>query len=116
MPVGDVKNGTAESDLSVIALPRGRYKSLGLIADNGFQGLLPASLRIAIHTTDDQGKGHWDVHKNQVVASDAGQFVIWFKDQVHTDGISIHHETDTEVADKTKVDVQGAVNVSYEIS
>jgi hypothetical protein len=113
---GDVNKGTDHTNPTVRALPRGRYSNIGFIADNGVQGLPPASLRVAIHTTDDHGKGAWDVHHNVIVDSSGKQVVVHFDDQAHTDGISILHEDATAVKDHTLVDVNGAVNVSYEIS
>lgn len=124
MPYGQIKNGTHRlEDLTTISLARGRYKSFAAIADNGFQGLLPASGRVAVHTTDDKGKGSWEVLPNQIMDGGAGQYVLTFRDPAHTDGVSFHHETVDEISAKSKdkngkplVDVNGAVNVAWQVS
>ncbi len=97
MPTGLLTDGA--NAVTPIALPRGRYKTIGFIADNGLQGLPPAKLRVAVH----QGVGNWHV-EHITVDSAKGQAVIVFPDQANTDGISVQREDD------------GAVHVAFEVS
>jgi lysozyme len=97
MPNGLLTDGA--NAITPIALPQGRYKTIGFTADNGLQGLPPAKLRVAVH----QGVGNW--HTEHVTVDSAkGQTVIVFPDQAHTDGISVQREDD------------GAVHVGFEVS
>lgn len=85
--------------ITPISLPRGKYKTIGFIADNGLQTLPPAQLRVAIH----QGGGNW--HVEQVTVDSAkGQAVIVFPDVASTDGISVRRED------------AGDVHVAWEVS
>jgi hypothetical protein len=97
MPTGPINNG--HQAITPISLPKGRYKTIGFIADNGLQGLPPARLRVAVH----QGGGTWHT---EVVAVDShkGQTVVHFPNVANTDGISVRREDD------------GNVLVSYEVS
>ncbi len=98
----DVPNGLLSDGaqaITPISLPKGRYKTIGFIADNGLQGLPPAQLRVAIH----QGGGSW--HLEQVtVDSHKGQTVVHFPDVANTDGISVRRED------------AGTVHIAYEVS
>lgn len=85
MPYGNLDLG--QGAITPIALPRGRYKTIGFIADNGLQSLPPATIRVAVH----RGKGAWDTSTVKV-DSHAGQTVITFKDAKLTDGISVRRE------------------------
>lgn len=110
MPYGVVHNGTDKTNPTVQALPEGRYTTIGLNADNGIQGLKPASLRVAMQ----DGTGKWTVAKNTVVDSAKGQMVLHLP--ARCVAVSILHEDVTAVLDSTKVDTAGAVNVAYEVS
>lgn len=96
MPYGQLSEG-AEA-ITPISLPKGRYKTIGLICDNGLQGLPPAQLRIAIH-----GGNGWTLHPTKV-DSTTGQAVVAFPDPAATDGISVQR------LDK------GDVHVAWEVS
>ncbi len=97
MPTGLLSDGSKA--ITPISLPKGRYKTIGFIADNGLQGLPPAQLRVAIH----QGGGSW--HTEQVsVDSHKGQTVVHFPDVANTDGISVRRED------------AGDVHIAYEVS
>jgi hypothetical protein len=97
MPAGQLADGAKA--ITPIALPKGRYKTLGLIADNGLQGLPAAQLRVAVH----QGGGNW--HTEIVTVDSAkGQTVLVFPNQAATDGISVRRED------------AGDVHVAYEVS
>jgi hypothetical protein len=97
MPTGLLSDGPQA--ITPISLPKGRYKTIGFIADNGLQGLPPAQVRVAIH----QGGGSW--HTEHVsVDSAKGQTVITFPAPATTDGISVRREDG------------GTVHISYEVS
>lgn len=96
MPYGQLSEG-AEA-ITPISLPKGRYKTIGLICDNGLQGLPPAQLRVAIH-----GGNGWTLHPTKV-DSTTGQAVVAFPDPAATDGISVQR------LDK------GDVHVAWEVS
>lgn len=70
-----------------ISLPKGKYRTIGFIADNGLQNLPPAQLRVAIH----QGGDNWHV-ETVTVDSKKGQTVVTFPDQKNADGISVRRE------------------------
>jgi hypothetical protein len=110
MPYGVVKNGTDKTDPTVVALPQGKYGTVGFNSDNGIQGLLPASLRVAMQDSS----GHWTVATHTVVDSTTGQTVLHLPAKCV--GVSILHEAAAAVKAGAKVDVAGAVNVAYEIS
>jgi hypothetical protein len=115
MPYGIVETGTdPKTCLTTGALPKGRYKTIGLNCDNGLQGLLPASLRVAFAWTDDKGVSHWDVHDNVIVDSAKGQTVLPLP--AGCTGFSVVHEDVVAVKDPAKVDVHGEVTVAYEVS
>lgn len=97
MPYGQLADGPQA--ITPISLPRGRYKTIGFIADNGLQGLPPAQLRVAL----DQGGGNWHL-EHVAVDSTKGQTVIVFPDPANTDGISVRREDG------------GAVHVAWEVS
>lgn len=112
MPTGVMKPGTdPKDDLTVQSIAQGRYSRIALGCDNGFQGLQPASVRVAMW-----GGGHWKVEHNQVIASGKDPVVIPLP--AGCTHISLHHENADEVAkaDKGKVDTAGAVLVSYAVS
>jgi Domain of unknown function (DUF1906) len=97
MPSGELREGVKA--ITPIALPKGRYKTIGFTADNGLQVLPPAALRVAVH----HGGGKWEV--TQVTVDSAkGQAVVKFQDPANTDGISVQR------ADA------GTVHVGWEIS
>lgn len=110
MPYGIVETGTDKTNPTVHALPEGRYGTIGFNADNGLQGLLPASVRVAMQ----DGSGHWTVASNTVVDSSQGQTVLHLPAKCVC--VSIVHEDTAAVKPGAKVDVNGAVNVAYEIS
>jgi Domain of unknown function (DUF1906) len=97
MPTGMLADG--QGAITPISLPRGRYKTIGFIADNGLQQLPAAQIRVAVH----QGAGDWDV-QDVPVDSAKGQTVITFKNPASTDGISVQR------ADA------GNVHVAWEVS
>jgi hypothetical protein len=97
MPSGLLADG--QKAITPISLPRGKFKTIGFIADNGLQGLPPAQLRVAVH----QGAGHWDTATYKVDSA-KGQTVVTFSDQANTDGISVQ-----------RLDA-GDVHVAYEVS
>ena len=97
MPTGLLTDGAQA--ITPISLPKGRYATIGFIADNGLQGLPPAQIRVAIH----QGGGSW--HTEHVsVDSAKGQTVITFPNKALTDGISVQRED------------AGGVHVAFEVS
>jgi len=97
MPNGMLLDGA--NAVTPISLPKGRYKTIGFIADNGLEKMPPAKLRVAIH----QGGGSW--HLEEVTVDSAkGQAVVTFPNQAATDGISVRREDD------------GTLHVAYEVS
>lgn len=96
MPYGQLDEGPKA--ITPIALPKGRYKTIGFIADNGLQQLPPASLRVAINHG-----GHWFV-QTVTVDSAKGQTVVTFTDPGNTVGISVRRED------------AGDVHVAWEVS
>jgi len=114
MPYGELKTGLdPATDLTVQALPQGRYKTLGLNTDNGAQGFLPASLRVAFRSSDG-----WHVTDHVVVDSKTGQKVLSLP--ANCNGFSILHEGGPnhpiDPAMAGKVDVLGQVAVGWEVS
>jgi len=96
MPTGQLADG--EDAITPIALPRGRYKTIGFTCDNGLQGLPPAALRVAVHR-------HAGWHTEHVTVDSAkGQTVLTFDDAATTDGISVQRSD------------AGTVHVAYEVS
>lgn len=85
MPNGQLNNGAQA--LTAISLPKGRYKQIGFIADNGLQVLAPAKIRVAVH----EGGTTWSV-KTVTVDSKKGQTVLLFGKSASTDGISVRRE------------------------
>ncbi len=84
MPTGLLTDG--QNAVTPIALPRGKYKTIGFIADNGLEKLDPPKLRVAVHR-----KAGWKV-EDVTVDSAKGQAVITFDDPATTDGISVRRE------------------------
>lgn len=97
MPYGQLAEGPQA--ITPIALPKGRYKSIGFTADNGLQQLPAAHLRVAIH----HGKGAWKIF-TPTVDSKVGQAVVTFPTPATTDGISVRREDG------------GDVHVAWEVS
>jgi len=96
MPTGHLADG--QDAITPIALPRGRYKTIGFTCDNGLQGLPAAALRVAVHR-----KAGW--HTEHVTVDSAkGQTVITFDDAATTDGISVQRSD------------AGTVHIGYEVS
>jgi hypothetical protein len=83
MPYGQLTDGVGA--VTVIALPKGRYKTIGFSTDNGLAEKPPVKLRVAVRDTD------WHVQR-VVVDSAKGQTVITFADVAHTDSISVRRE------------------------
>jgi hypothetical protein len=97
MPYGQLAEG--QGAITPISLPRGRYKTIGFIADNGLQNLPPAALRVAVY----HGGGSWKVDQ-VTVDSSKGQAVVTFTDPGNTSGISVRRED------------AGDVHVAWEVS
>ncbi len=97
MPYGQLAEG--QGAITPISLPKGRYKTIGFICDNGLQKLPPAKLRVAIH----QGNGVWKIY-TPTVDSAKGQAVVTFPTPATTDGISVRRED------------AGNVHVAWEVS
>jgi len=96
MPSGQLADG--QDAITPIALPRGRYKTIGFTCDNGLQGLPPAKLRVAVHR-----KAGW--HTEHVTVDSAqGQTVVTFDDPATTDGISVQRSD------------AGTGHIGYEVS
>jgi hypothetical protein len=95
MPYGQLAEG--QGAITPISLPKGRYKTIGLIADNGLQNLPAASLRLAVY------HGSWKVD-TVTVDSAKGQTVVTFTDPGNTSGISVRRED------------AGDVHVAWEVS
>ncbi|MDX6429695.1 MAG: hypothetical protein QOE54_2061 [Streptosporangiaceae bacterium] len=96
MPYGQLAEGAQA--ITPIALPRGRYKTIGFIADNALQGLPAAQLRVAVHQA-----GSWHL-ATATVDSTQGQTVVTFPDPGTTDGVSVRRED------------AGDVHVAWEVS
>lgn len=79
MPTGVM----ASHGVTPVSLPRGRYKTVGLLADNGVQGAAPELVRVAVHR-----KAGWKV-ETVTVDSKTGQTVVTFDDPATTDGVSL---------------------------
>ncbi|MCW2919760.1 MAG: N-acetylmuramoyl-L-alanine amidase family 2 [Actinomycetia bacterium] len=97
MPYGQLAEGPKA--ITPISLPRGRYKTIGFIADNGLQNLPAATLRVAVN----HGANAWKVDK-VTVDSTKGQTVVTFTDPGNTAGISVRRED------------AGDVHVAWEVS
>jgi hypothetical protein len=97
MPYGQLAEG--KNAITPISLPKGRYKTIGFIADNGLQNLPPATLRVAVN----HGAGTWKVD-TVTVDSAKGQTMVTFTDPGNTAGISIRRED------------AGDVHVAWEVS
>ncbi|MGI8333923.1 glycoside hydrolase domain-containing protein [Actinomadura scrupuli] len=95
LPTGRLAEGAQA--ITPIALPRGRYKTIGFTADNNLQGLPPAELRVAVHQA-----GSW--HLATATVDSGGQTVVTFPDPGTTDGISVRRED------------AGDVHVAWEVS
>jgi hypothetical protein len=96
MPYGQLAEGPKA--ITPGSLPRGRYKTIGFIADNGLQGLPPAQLRVAVHHNS-----QWQV-TSVTVDSTKGQSVVTFVDPGGSDGFSVRRED------------AGDVHVAWEVS
>jgi hypothetical protein len=96
MPYGQLAEGATA--ITPIAIPKGRYKQIGFIADNGLQGLPSAQIRVAV-----QHAGAWHID-HVTVDSKKDQTVVTFTDPGNTVGLSIRRED------------QGDVHVAWEIS
>jgi hypothetical protein len=96
MPTGQLADG--KDAVTPIALPKGRYKTIGFTADNGLEGLDPPKLRVAVHR-----KAGWHV-EGVTVDSAKGQTVVTFDDAATTDGVSVRRED------------AGLCGVAYEVS
>jgi hypothetical protein len=97
MPYGQLAEGP--SAITPISLPKGRYKTIGFIADNGLQNLPAATLRVAVN----HGGNAWSVDK-VTVDSAKGQTIVTFTDPGDTAGISVRRED------------AGDVHVAWEVS
>lgn len=97
MPIGQLNDGAQA--ITLVSLPKGRYKTIGFLADNGLQGLPPAQLRVAVH----QGGASWHLD-TVMVDSTKGQTVVTFPNPANTDGVSIRRED------------AGGVHVGWEVS
>ncbi|MCW2887854.1 MAG: hypothetical protein JWL58_4716, partial [Streptosporangiaceae bacterium] len=97
VPYGQLAEG--QGAITPISLPKGRYKTIGFIADNGLQNLPPAALRVAVY----HGGGSWKVDQ-VTVDSSKGQAVVTFTDPGNTSGISVRRED------------AGDVHVAWEVS
>ncbi|MGI8333494.1 hypothetical protein ACRYCC_26375 [Actinomadura scrupuli] len=97
MPYGQLADGPGA--ITPIALPKGRFKTIGFTADNGLQSLPPAALRVAVY----HGGGAWKVD-HVMVDSTKGQTVVTFTDPADTSGISVRRED------------AGDVHVAFEVS
>jgi hypothetical protein len=90
LPTGRLNEGPLA--ITPIALPKGRYKTVGFVCDNGLQGRPPALLRVAVATDT----GNW--HSEQVtVDSTQGQTVVTFAELGSTVGLSVRREDDGDV-------------------
>jgi hypothetical protein len=93
LPAGLLSDGPQA--VTPIALPRGRYKTVGFVCDNGLQGRPPARLRVAVGTGSGS-VGSW--HAEEVTVDSAqGQTVITFSDPGTTVGLSVRREDDGDV-------------------
>lgn len=98
MPYGQLAEGAQA--ITPIALPKGKFKTIGFSCDNGLQQLPPAQLRVALH----HGNGNWQIVTKVNVDAAKGQTVITFTDPANTDGISVRRED------------KGDVHVAFEVS
>jgi hypothetical protein len=96
LPCGRLADGPQA--ITPISLPKGRYKTIGFIADNGLQVLPAPRLRVAVHQA-----GSWQA-TTVTVDSAQGQTVVNFTDAATTDGISVRRED------------AGDVHVAWEVS
>jgi hypothetical protein len=97
MPYGQLTEGRLA--VTPISLPKGKYKTIGFVGDNGLQQLPPSALRVAVH----QGGGVWKLF-TPTVDSSKGQAVVTFPTPATTDGISVRRED------------AGDVHVAWEVS
>lgn len=85
MPYGQLSDGPQA--ITPISLPKGKYKAIGFLGDNGLQHLPPAAIRVAMHSA-----AHgWDV-KHLVVDSTKDKTWINFTHPEDTDGVSVQRE------------------------
>ncbi|MDX6427944.1 MAG: hypothetical protein QOE54_310 [Streptosporangiaceae bacterium] len=91
LPGGRLNEGPQA--VTPIALPKGRYKTVGFVCDNALQGKPPALLRVATGT----GAGTWQ-SEQVTVDSTQGQTVVTFPDAGNTVGLSVRREDDGDVA------------------
>jgi hypothetical protein len=77
----------ATNDITMISIPRGAAKEIGLMADNGLQDMGPATLRVAVHDKDG-----WHVTDGVVVDGAKAKTVVTFRDPASTDGVSVRRK------------------------
>jgi hypothetical protein len=85
LPGGLLIDGPGQ--VTAISLPRGRFKQIGFIADNGLQRRAGARLRVAVG----HGSGQWQI-STVVVDGAVGQTVLDFADPPNTSAISVRRE------------------------
>ena len=87
MPYGTVPAG--KGNRTGESLPRGRYKTVGLAADNGLNGEAAYQVRVAVLRADSGGhEGAWDVSTQVVDGTKHGQAVVHFVDPANTVAVS----------------------------
>jgi hypothetical protein len=97
MPYGQLAEGPKA--ITPISLPKGRFKSIGFMCDNGLQGLPPAQLRVGVF----HGAGNWQVAQ-VTVDSTKDLAAVVFTDPGNTTGISVQRSDN------------GDVHVAWEVS
>jgi hypothetical protein len=98
MPFGQLVEG--KDAVTPIALPKGKYTSIGFTADNGLQKLPAADLRVAV-----QHGAAWQVITPDVIVdSTKGQAVVTFPDKANVTGLSVQRKD------------AGTVHVAWEVS
>lgn len=85
MPQGLLAEGTGA--ITPIAIPKGRYTTIGFGADNGLQGLAPAQIRVAVC----HGAGAWHI-AHVVVDSAQNMPVLALPDAANVVALSIRRE------------------------
>lgn len=95
MPAGmQINNGRMA--VTSISLPKGKFKAIGFMGDNGLQNLPPAKIRVAVHSF-----AHgWHVEHLVVDSTKAKAWIGFPHDD--TDGVSVQREDD------------GAANLSWD--
>jgi hypothetical protein len=89
---GELREGPKA--LTVIALPRGRFRSLFLFCDNNRQNMLPVDLRIALFH---HGYGGFQVRPAYTLDGSSGPMEIKFEDAEHIGGVSIERQDEGDV-------------------